>query len=454
MTFFVGTNLLLKFKINRKIYLCKYHKKYLNMKLKFLIINLIIPFFTYAQVDFNKYFLTESMRFDFLLGGNNKEERVYPEQIKKEAYWAGSKENLVDPFNYGNYRFRIFDVKSDSLLFSEGFSTLFEEWQSTAEAKKVDKTFYQTAIFPFPKHKIRLEIDSRQWEGNFKTIYKTEISPENYFILNETPEPLQPMEILKNGKPENKVDIVILAEGYTAEEMGKFTDDAKRVTLYLFEEEPFKSEKAKFNVSAVLTPSLESGTDIPGENIYKNTRFNSTFYTFDVSRYLTTSDMKNILDAAAVVPYDHIYVLVNSERYGGGGFYNFLSVCTADNSLTKEVFVHEFGHGFAGLGDEYYNSEVAYEDFYNLKGEPWEPNITTLVDFGSKWKSMVDESVEIPTPRKIGNEKTVGVYEGGGYMSKGIYSPVMDCRMKSNNAKVFCPVCQEAIKKVIHFYTE
>jgi len=394
------------------------------------------------------------MRFDFLLGGNSNDEKVYPEQIKKEPFWAGSKKNLADPFNYGNYRFRIIDVKSDSLIFSKGFSTLFEEWQSTAEAKETDKTFYQSAIFPFPKRKIRLEIDSRQRDGNFKTIYKTEINPDNYFILNETPIQFETFEILNNGKPENKVDIVILAEGYTALEMEKFKEDAKRVTQYLFDEEPFKSEKGKFNVSAVLTPSPESGTDIPGENIYKNTRFNSTFYTFDVSRYLTTSDMKNILDAAAIVPYDHIYVLVNTERYGGGGFYNFLSVCTADNSLTKEVFVHEFGHGFAGLGDEYYNSEVAYEDFYNLKVEPWEPNITTLVNFDSKWKSMVEESIEIPTPRNAKYDNTVGVFEGGGYMSKGIYSPFIDCRMKSNNAKGFCPVCKESIKKVIQFYSE
>jgi hypothetical protein len=424
------------------------------MKLKFILLFLVIPVFTFSQIDFNKYFRNESMRFDFLLGGNSKEEKVYLEQIKKEAFWAGSKTNLVDPLNYGNYRFRIFNEKSDSLIFSKGFSTLFEEWQTTADAKETDKTFYQSAIFPFPKSKIRLEIDSRQREGNFKTIFKTEINPDNYFILNETPNKFETTEILNNGKSENKVDIVILAEGYTAQEMGKFKEDANRVTGYLFEEEPFKSEKEKFNMRAVLTPSLESGTDIPGENIYKNTCFNSSFYTFNVSRYLTTSDMKTVLNAAAVVPYDVICVLVNSERYGGGGFYNFVTVCTADNALTKEVFVHEFGHGFAGLGDEYYDSEVAYEDFYNLKAEPWEPNLTTLVDFDSKWKKMIAESVEIPTPRNDKYADTVGVYEGGGYMSKGIYSPFIDCRMKSNNAKSFCPVCAESIKKVIQYYTE
>lgn len=424
------------------------------MKRMFLIILISFPILSIAQVDYNKYFKNKSLRFDFLLGGNNKEVIVYPEQTKQEPYWAGSKTNLTDPFNYGSYRFQIFDLKSGSLIFSKGFSTLFQEWQTTAEAKEVDKTFYQAAIFPFPKNKIRLEIDARQWDGFFKNIFKTEIDPTNYFILSESQIPFKSVKIIDNGKPENKVDLVILAEGYTQADMDKFVEDAKRVTQYLFDEEPFKSEKSKFNVKAILTPSIESGTDIPGDYEYRNTYFNSSFYTFDIPRYLTTSDMKKVYDAASVVPYDHIYVLVNSEKYGGGGFYNFVSVCTSDNMLTDKVFPHEFGHGFAGLGDEYYNSTVAYEDFYNLKTEPWEPNLTTLTAFDSKWKSMVNDSVSIPTPRKAKYSKTVGVYEGGGYMNKGIYSPYIDCRMKSNNAGGFCPVCTESIKKVIRFYTE
>lgn len=424
------------------------------MKLKILIILLVLPIFTFAQIDFENYFENKSMRFDFLLGGNNKEATVYPEQIKQEPFWGGSKTNLTDPFNYGSYRFRVFDLKSDSLIFSKGFSTLFQEWQTTAEAKETNKTFYQAAIFPFPKREIRLEIDARQWNGNFETFYKTEINPKDYFILNEITTQYKSVEIVKNGNPENKVDLVILAEGYTSFELYKFVEDAKRVTQYLFDTEPFKSEKSKFNVTAVLTPSVESGTDIPGENIYKNTHFNSSFYTFDISRYLTTSDMKTIYDDAAIIPYDHIYILVNTERYGGGGFYNFVSVCTADHKLTSEVFVHEFGHGFAGLGDEYYSSAVAYEDFYNLEIEPWEPNLTTLVNFDLKWKDMVADSIPVPTPRETKHKNTVGVYEGGGYTEKGIYSPFIDCRMKSNNPKKFCPVCEEAIRKVIRFYTE
>jgi len=424
------------------------------MKTLILWLFLSIPFIPYAQPDFNDYFKEKSLRFDFLLGGNNEEVYVYPGEVKQEPYWAGNKSNLIDPFDYGTYRFRVFDIQSDSLIFSKGFCTLFQEWQTTAEAKKTDKTYYQAAIFPFPKKDVRLEIDARQWDGSFKTIYSTNIDPKSYFIINESPHEYETKAILDNGKPGNKVDIVILAEGYTDKQTEKFFDDAKRVSNYLFEEEPFKSEKANFNIQAVFTPSAESGTDVPGEHIYKNTAFNSSFYTFDLPRYLTTSDMKNIYDAASCVPYDYIYILVNTDRYGGGGFYNFVTVCTSDNELTRQVFIHEFGHGFAGLGDEYYNSSVAYEDYYNLAIEPWEPNLTTLVDFDSKWKSMMDPTIPVPTPRNTKYSKTLGAFEGGGYMSEGIFSPFMDCRMKSNESEGFCPVCEDAIQKVIRYHVE
>lgn len=424
------------------------------MARKFFFILFLFPLITIGQENFSNYFHKKSLRFDFLLGGNSKEIRVYPQQMKQEPHWAGSLTQLIAPFNFGTYRFRVYDAKAGSLLYSKGLSTLFQEWQTTAEAKITDRTFYQAAIFPFPKNKVRFTIDARQWNGNFKTIFETEIDPENYFIVKEEPQYFESVVIEQNGTPQENVDLVILAEGYTHNEMNKFIDDARRVTGYLLEEEPFKSNKNKFNVTALLTPSADSGTDIPGENVYKNTRFNSTFYTFDIDRYLTTSDMKSIYDAAASVPYDHIYILVNSDRYGGGGFYNFLSVCTSDNLLTKEVFVHEFGHGFAGLGDEYYISSVAYEDFYNLEIEPWEPNLTTLVEFDKKWKAMIEPSTPVPTPREAKYTETVGVFEGGGYTAKGIYSPVMDCRMKSNAAKKFCPVCTDAIRRVIDFHCE
>ncbi|HYQ55911.1 MAG TPA: M64 family metallopeptidase, partial [Draconibacterium sp.] len=320
------------------------------MKLKFFIILLILPFVTIAQTDFKTYFKDKSFRFDFLLGGNNKEVVVYPAQMKEEPFWGGSKTNIIDTFNYGSYRYRIFDAASNNLIFSKGFSTLFQEWQTTADAKTNYKTFYQAALFPFPKRDIRLEIDARQWDGTFATIFTTEIDPNNYFILKEATPDFEKKDIINNGDPANKVDIVILAEGYTPAEIKGFFSDAEKVSGYLFDTEPFKSEQSNFNVRAVFTPSQESGTDVPGEHIYKNTFFNTSYYTFDLPRYLTASDMKKVYDAAAGVPYDQIYVLVNTERYGGGGFYNFVTVCTADNELSNKVFVHEFGHGFGGLG--------------------------------------------------------------------------------------------------------
>ncbi|NQU88480.1 MAG: peptidase [Mariniphaga sp.] len=422
------------------------------MRLKLFIIFSLMPILLFSQINFNQYFKNGSLRFDFLLGGNSKNIVVYPEQIKAEPYWGGSKVNLIDHLEYGSYRFRVIDINSDSLIFSKGFCTLFQEWQTTVEAKIINRTYYQAAIFPFPKKTVRIEIDARQWDGNFKNIYNTELDPQNYFINKETAFPFEVVKILDNGKPDKKVDIAILAEGYTEYEMDKFIYDAERLTNSLFEVSPFKEEKNNFNVYAINTASLESGTDIPGEHIYINTIFNTSFYTFDLDRYLTTSDMKTIYDAASTVPWDQIYILVNSNRYGGGGIYNLVSVCTSSHELSDEVFVHEFGHGFGGLGDEYYSSAVAYEDYYNLEVEPWEANLTTLVAFENKWSDLVSDSIPIPTPRKLKYGKEVGAFEGGGYMNKGIYSPMMDCRMKSNEANDFCKVCQNAIIEVINYY--
>jgi len=210
----------------------------------------------------------------------------------------------------------------------------------------------------------------------------------------------------------------------------------------------------EFNIYALETSSSESGNDIPGEGIYRNTIFNSTFYTFDISRYLTTTDMKTIHDKAAVVPYDQIVILVNSPLYGGGGFYNYLNVTTSNHKLSAKIFIHEFGHSFAGLADEYYTSEVAFEDYYNLKVEPWEPNLHMLVDFFSKWKNMVGAETSVPNPRFNNFASKVGAFEGGGYVSKGIYSPMENCRMKSNETAFFCPVCQKAIIDAINSETK
>ena len=413
------------------------------------IIILFVPISGWATPVFDDYFTNNVLRYDYLLSGNHNSETVIPCAIKKEKMWSGSHNTLIDNLNYGTFRFQVYDDKSGKLIFSKGFSPLFQEWQTTAEAKTIDKAFYQVIRFPFPKKSVKLKIEKRNYNGQFSVVYSTTINPDNYFIINENPPDIPVEKIYYSGEPTHKIDIAILAEGYTVREMDKFVNDAKRLTDSLFSVTPFSDMKESFNVYALKTPSFESGTDIPGENIYCNTIYSSTFYTFDISRYLTTSDMKTIHDMAAIVPYDQIIVLVNSTRYGGGGFYNFVTVCTADHILSPKVFTHEFGHGFAGLGDEYYNSEVAYQDYYNLKVEPWEPNLTTMVDFASKWKGMIDTDTPVPTPRTEKYASKVGAFEGGGYIPKGIYSPAEDCRMKSNETRAFCPVCRKAIREVI-----
>lgn len=412
----------------------------------------ILPQISLSQANFSDYFINKVLRVDYLLTGNDSTVEVIFQQLKKEPHYGGSHTNLIDPYDLGTYRYQLFDAHSDQLIFSKGFCPIFQEWQTTKEAQTQTRSFYQVAILPFPKKLSRFVIEERNWEGQFVEVFNMEIDPKSYFILNESLPDYPIKKLLDNGSPEEKVDVVFLPEGYTEGEMDKFIADSKRMMNALFNAAPFSRHKKDFNFYAVQVVSEESGTDIPGEHIYRNTAFNSNFYTFDTPRYLTSKDMLSIHDAAALVPYDHVYVLVNTERYGGGGFYNFLSLTSVDDYLSETVFVHEFGHGFAGLADEYYSSDVAYSDYYNLKIEPWEPNITTMVNFDSKWADMVSQGTLVPTVRKAGNKKILGAFEGGGYLPKGIYSPMMDCRMKSNEAEEFCPVCQEAIEKAIEWH--
>lgn len=418
------------------------------------ILFVLLPCLIWGNKEFSNYFENHSLRVDYLLVGNHDKVEVVMHQQKKEKHYGGSHTKLIDEYDRGTYRYRLFDVASGSLIFSKGFCPLFQEWQSTEEASKKKGSFYQVAIFPFPKKKCEMVVEERGWNGKFVELFRTEIDPKDYFILDEQVPDYPVVKLMDNGKPRSKVDVAILPEGYQASEMKKFLADAQRMLDAMFKVSPFKEAKHDFNVYAVEVPSQESGTDVPGEGIYRNTAFNSTFYTFDTPRYLTSQDMLSIHDAAAAVPYDHVYVLVNTDRYGGGGFYNYLSLTSVDDVLAEKVFIHEFGHGLAGLADEYYSSDVAYADYYNLEVEPWEPNITTLVDFKSKWAELIDEATPQPTPRTNKYSKTVGLFEGGGYQSKGIYSPVMDCRMKSNEPDVFCPVCERAIQEVIEWHCD
>jgi len=408
------------------------------------------------QDEFNKFFEPNSLRVDFYLSGTAHSEIFIFQQLKKTQHWAGKTELIsYDSLNLGNYRYNLYDSATNKLLYTKGFNSLFEEWQATPEAKTLQKSFYQVNIMPFPKIVVKYELQKRNWEsGMFESIEEFYIDPDNYFILNEQAKKYKYSLIHGSKEANKKIDIAFLAEGYTKGEMTKFRKDVKRMWEYFITIPPFNQYKDKFNIYAVQSISDDSGVDIPGTKTYKNTALNFSFYTFNSERYLTSFDLKAMHDAAEVVPYDQIFVLVNTDKYGGGGFLNYYSATSVDNELSLKVGIHEFGHGFAGLADEYYSSSTAYDGFYNLNTEPWEPNITTLVNFDTKWGNMVDKNTPIPTKREPSYNYEVGVYEGGGYSAKGIYSPFQNCRMKSNTPRGFCPVCSKAIVRVIHWYCD
>ena len=278
---------------------------------------------------------------------------------------------------------------------------------------------------------------------------------DSYFIRKAKPN-LNTIDVHYTGNPAKRVDIVLISEGYTEAEKQKFVDACKIFAEGFFSYYPYSVNKDKFNIRAVWAPSAESGISIPGEYLWRNTALKTHYYTFDSERYQMIEDYQSILDVAANVPYEMIYILTNSQKYGGGGIYNSYTLTTAHHPMFKPVVVHEFGHSFGGLADEYFYSD-APSPLYPYDKEPWEPNISTLVDFDSKWKDMVPAGTPVPTPaKKSGDEifTAVGVYEGAGYTSKGIYRPVTECRMKINEAPAFCPVCQRALERLILFYTE
>ncbi len=422
--------------------------------MKIFLIFLCLTFTISSQVKYDDYFFSKTLRFDYIHAGNDKDEEYIFDELIEEPHWGGSKINLVDIFEFGDYKFEVYDIITNTLIYSRGYSSLFAEWRTTEEAKEKKEEFFETVIFPFPKKPVRVEFFSRDRKNIFHKKFEYEIDPAATAIKVKDNHFYDVIEVHHSGDPSVNVDIVILPEGYSENEMDKFIEDAKKFSGYLFNSSPFKENKDKFNIRGVHAPSVDSGTTDPGDSLYKNTLLGTSYYSLGIERYLMTLENKTVRDVAANVPYDQIYILVNSEKYGGGAIYNYYSVCINNHRAEEYVFVHEFGHGFAALADEYYTSEVAYQDFYPLDVEPWEANLTTLVDFDSKWKDKVNIDTPIPTPATEEFKNTLGVFEGGGYVEKGVYRPAYDCSMKSATVNNFCTVCSGTINKMIKFYSE
>jgi len=322
--------------------------------------------------SFDDFFIDKTMRIDYFHIGDAEEEMVTLDQIYQQGIWAGSKRHLIDDFDNGRYYIKILDASSGEILYSKGFDSYFAEYKTTDLALKgMKRTFHETALVPYPKNKINFRLEVRERKNILRPLFSKEIDPSSIDIIKEKPERgIKIYDICKNGNPHQKVDLAFIAEGYRSKEEAKFQSDLKRFTDVLFNQEPFTSYKDRFNVYGVFKPSADSGCDEPRRGIFKNTALTATFNSLGSERYLLTEDNRSLRDIAAAVPYDVLVIMINHKRYGGGGIYNLYCTFTVDNQWYKYLFLHEFGHSLAGLGDEYYTSAVAYNEFYPRGVEP------------------------------------------------------------------------------------
>ena len=411
-------------------------------------------FFSKAQnINFNQYFYDEgSLRMDVFHCGNSDSSHYVFERFIIEPYFGGSKVNLIDPFNFGTSRVKVIDAQTNTLIYSRGYSPLFREWQTTKEATIMERCYEESVSVPLPLNEAIIVLEIRKFNGEFEEVFSKLYEPNEIFNSTEQRYVFPVHDVMVNGTPESKVDIVILPEGYTAAEMSQFQLDCQNLVDVFSTCEPFASHINDFNFRAVLAPSEESGIDIPGLHTWVNTILNAHFNTFYIPRYCTTRDYFSVKDVAANAPYDQIYILVNRNGGGGGGLYNFYSMCTAGDISSSNVVAHEFGHAFAGLGDEYVEEGNPLALLFNLNVEPWEPNLTTLVDFESKWADLVAPGTPIPTPNNYPYDNTIGAFEGGGYLEEGIFRPQRLCMMLGKYP--FCAVCNRAIESMIKVHSD
>ena len=425
---------------------------------------------------FGNVFADSTLRLDYVFAGNSHEQHIYFSKAGKTARWVGRKDRLAEMPLRGNGQIELSDHATGRLLYVHTFSTLFQEWQATEEATRVDRAFNTSFNVPLPKEPVDVKVTLTDFHARVVGQLQHTLNPAD-ILIRRVDEPQRPFQyvwkgqMLSDGTPDftSNIDLAIVAEGYTGSQMEKFYADCQRVVDALFAHEPFTSLKHRFNIVAVAAESDGSGTSIPHSGQWQQTAVGTHYDTFYTERYLMASDMHRLYDVLAGVPFEHIIVLVNSDAYGGGGIYNQLTVTTSDHPTFRQVLVHEFGHAYGGLGDEYFYDD-GYETMYPADTEPWEPNLTTLADFSSKWADMLPKNTPVPTPpvqlpnfkqikndeeRRQLNEATqqLGVFEGGGYQSKGVYRPAQECRMKINEVEYFCPVCSRALVRITDFYT-
>ena len=405
-----------------------------------------------------------TLRVDYIFSGTDKTQEISLDEMSCFDGWAGRRVNTDLVPVRGNGQISLTDKATGKILYRQSFSTLFQEWQTTEEATRVRKAFENVFLLPMPSSPAEITVQLFDFKGNVSAALTHEADPSDILIRHIDPVVPAHKYILQSGSPQDKIDVAVVAEGYTSGETDLFYEDARKAVDAILSHQPFSEYADRFNFVAVALASEDSGVSVPGEGLWKKTALGSHFDTFYMDRYLTTLRLRQMHDALCGIPYEHIVILANTDTYGGGGIFNSYTLTTSHHKAFEPVVVHEFGHSFAGLADEYYYDDQ-FVEYYYPDCEPWEQNITTLFDFGSKWDDMLPKFVAVPTAVSDKNvwkeiekgkspESMVGVYEGAGYQSKGVYRPYPDCRMKTNQAPAFCPVCQRSIARIIEFYTK
>ena len=441
-----------------------------------------------------------TMRLDYYHTGNATQEMFSLDRVVLEPLpWPGDLKKAVDDSNLGKYFFEVRDLASGRVLYSRGFASVYGEWETTGEAQKINRTFSESLRFPAPDAPVHIVLKERDKQNAFREVWSVDLDPKDKFIDRSQPQPSgRLIELQKSGDPATKVDFLILGDGYTAAELPKFEKDARRLIALLFATSPFKEHQHDFNVWGLCPPAAESGVSRPSGGIYRRSPVGSTYDAFGTERYALTFDNRAMRDVAQFAPYEFVEILMNDKTYGGGGIFNLYSTVAADNPNSPYVFVHEFGHHFAALADEYYTSDVAYLP-PAVKIEPWEPNVTALLDPANlKWKHLIEPGTPLPTPWKkqafeamqrdvqqrrrelraqnrpesemtalfseerkkednlLANDQyagKVGAFEGANYEAKGYYRPQENCIMFTRYER-FCAVCRRAIERVIALYAQ
>jgi hypothetical protein len=463
-----------------------------------VVASLLVCCFSFAAPSFAASFSApRTLRVDYYHTGNSHEEWFSLDRVVLEPLeWPGNLNKAIDESRLGNYLFEVREQGSGKLLYSRGFNSVFGEWKTTEEALHGNRTFSESLRFPSPDAPVEVSLKERAGSG-FREVWKTVVNPKDKFVdRSRPPSPGALMELQKMGDPATKVDLLVLGDGYTAAERPKFEKDARRFVEALFSTLPFREHRKDFNVWGLCPAAEESGVSRPSSGIYRRSPVGASYDTFGTERYVLTTENRALRDVASFAPYEFIEILVNGQTYGGGGIFNQYATVAIDNLWAGYVGVHEFGHQFAALADEYYTSDVAYLPAEN-KTEPWEPNVTALLDPEKlKWKDLVAAGTPVPTPwdkeefdrferdiqrqrkelraagkpeaemdelfRKerekedamLGSQKyagKVGAFEGANYEAKGSYRPEVDCIMFTRHM-TFCAVCRRAIERVIGMY--